>query len=275
MRHKIKVFFLRKALNLTKNRLPRSRLATHKNTNIEKDLFKVWIKWNDEKDHTFGVYTVKQNGIEGVIIGKDDVLSPCAIPYQWLGNKTFKAKHYLGSQFFTYFSPVKLLIWEYLRFPRLKILKNLLAQFLYNAKTPIRTDRVEILKKLVELRLELDTDDSISMERILENDYGSEIYEIISKLYGDRIFNHRRYEHISAHLALLLESLVVTNDVIRGGQESHYRATGKALSTIAQYEQENRRHKEQMRHSSKIFWLTVVLALVGILQAYVAWRTLK
>ena len=144
---RIKIFFLRKALNLTKNRFPRSSVTTHEDTNIEKDRFKVWIKWNEEKEYTFGVYTAKRNGIEGVIIDEDDVLSPCAIPYQWLGNKTFKAKHYLADQSFSYFSPAKLLIWEYLRIPHLLILKNFIAQFFYDSKTTIRTDRIEVFKK--------------------------------------------------------------------------------------------------------------------------------
>ena len=130
-----------------------------------------------------------------------------------------------------------------------------------------RSGRIELkfLKKLVELRLELDTDESTYIDRIYDEGYGSEIYEIISKMYGSRIFKHQHQNQFSAHLELLLESLVESGDVIKTNPNELYKATGKALSTIAHYEEENRRHRQQMRMNFLMVILTTVIAISSVI----------
>jgi uncharacterized membrane protein YkvI len=45
-----------------------------------------------------------------------------------------------------------------------------------------------------------------------------------------------------------------------------YIVTGKAISTIEKYEEEERRHTAAVKLQKKMFWLTILLLIVAIAQ---------
>jgi len=177
----------------------------------------------------------------------------------------FSATHFLEFHNFNYQSPLKLLIWEFFWIPNLIVLNDKLSQFWFNSKTPERTGRYDLLNSMVAMRLESDENSQLG-DRSFS---GKGSVEILAKVHGKRIISHPKYRSTKAKLELTLESLVDSSEVEENNLR--YRAVGKALSTIAKIEQENRRHQEQMQYNAWIKRLTFALVFVGFLQAYINW----
>lgn len=74
------------------------------------------------------------------------------------GNYEFKSIHYYGNFQFSYSSPIRLLILDGLRLFLLELLYMNLKQWLFNQSTKERTDRILLLKELVQIRIQNEID---------------------------------------------------------------------------------------------------------------------
>ncbi len=66
-------------------------------------------------------------------------------------------------------------------------------------------------------------------------------------------------------LELYLDSLVESGDLRKVNRE--YVVTGKAISTIEKYEEEERRHTEAVKLQKRMVLLTILIAFVAIVQS--------
>ena len=180
------------------------------------------------------------------------------IPFTELGDVKFHSRHYFGHFNFTYRKPRELLFVEYFKLFYFQIFYEKYKQWRFNSKTKERTDKIELLKHIIDIRLER----GIRERRAIYPDLFLDQHQIFRHIYGDRMFNHPRYDEILERFSLTLESLVSTGDV--EVLDYRYKATGKSLETIANYEEENRKHQDQVIHNSWIKGLTVILALTAI-----------
>ncbi|WGI22419.1 hypothetical protein [Amylibacter sp. IMCC11727] len=139
--------------------------------------------------------------------------------------------------------------------------KNELYQAIYNSLTPVRSSRVDLLKWLVNRRIEYHAKNNSYR---IGNEHGDSVVTILAEMYGNRIYSHPKKDEYRANLLIDLDSLTATDDVKI--VDNNYVATGRAVVTIAEYEVENRHHLDNKKHNNRIFWLTIVLVLVGILQ---------
>lgn len=71
----------------------------------------------------------------------------------------------------------------------------------------------------------------------------------------------------------LLESLKASGELVSG--QHGFKLAPQAFNTIADFEQEDRRHRDNYKTQRGILWLTIVLMFVGAIQAgaaaYEAW----
>ncbi len=183
------------------------------------------------------------------------------IPWTELKGACIEIRHYLEGHEFRFNSAGSFFWRETLCLPKLTILKQRISQSIYNARTPVRSSRIELLKRLVERRVHF-YEEQRSYRIINEN--GDSIVTLLTEIYGLKVFGHPRKDAYYARLLIDLDSLIATKDVRM--VEIGYVATGNAVETIAVYEQENRQHMDDKIHNRRIFWLTVILAIVGILQ---------
>jgi len=227
------------------------------------DCFSAEIRSLEGQYFDLQVGKILKEGVEGRLMERNEGYSEGSgwcVTNHGLDKIEFSATHFLGLRSFQYSSPLKFLMWKLVKIPKLIILKDRLSQLWFNSKTPARTNRIETLRELVDMRLETDANSPNAASE------GKDSIEILAKIHGRKIIFHPEYKSTRASLELDLESLVESGDLHE--KNRYYRATGKALSTIANYEQENRRHQEQMQHNSWIKWLTIALVFVGMLQAF-------
>ena len=201
---------------------------------------------------------VSEHGVQGKIMADGSYSLPCSIPFALLDDIQFSTTHYIGKIQFKYDSPFDLLWSDVVKREYFQIRNDKKRQIRYNSNTKERTDRIELLKHVVELRLEF----GMQQNQVVPLNVELTDHDVFRLLYGDRIYNHPRYRQIFERFKLLLESLVDSGDV--NVQSSRYKATGKSLTTIATYEEETQRHNEQVIHNIWIKWLTIIIALTAI-----------
>lgn len=183
------------------------------------------------------------------------------VPWEKLRNARMQTRHYLKGYGFKYDNASTFLWREFLLLPLFHVWKNQISQALYNTRTPVRSSRIELLKRLNDRRIKYHAENNNYQIR---NEQGDSVLNLLSDIYGDRIDAHPKKDEYRANLLIDLDSLVATEDVKITNHK--FVATGKAVATIAAYEEENRRHLDNKNHNSRILWLTVILAIVGVLQ---------
>lgn len=140
-----------------------------------------------------------------------------------------------------------------------------LFQSYYNATLKFRDDRIEVLKKLVDIHLK----EKQENEGILHTPQPKSIVSVFSDYFGNRIYGHPAYNEISARFRFLIESLADSGELNKIGLHE-FQLTPKALVSLSQHEKEERRHADSVRQARRLFWITVAIALATCMQAYVA-----
>ncbi len=136
-------------------------------------------------------------------------------------------------------------------------MSNFVKQRVFNITTKFQHDRIEVLNRLVQLDL-------------AHGEYGrrefSEIWDF-GEFYGERAYGHPDYEVESRRFQLIVSSLVETGELEQA--DDRFKVTGKALTTIAKHETEERRHRDHKIHNLFIFLLTLVLAVTSVVSVTV------
>ncbi|MCH9053996.1 MAG: hypothetical protein IIA72_23590 [Proteobacteria bacterium] len=88
-------------------------------------------------------------------------------------------------------------------------------------------------------------------------------------IYGDRWEGHPDNWQLFQYYVLVLDSLVDSGDLIL--ENNVYRLSPRALSTLAQLEEDNRKHGDLVTLQYIIAGLTLALVIVGIIQASVVY----
>jgi len=97
--------------------------------------------------------------------------------------------------------------------------------------------------------------------------FHSSYVAIVQGLNGIRAFGHPHIDDTQRYYELVLNSLVESGDLER--REIYYSLSPHALVTLSGYEVEERRHRAEIRQQRILGFLTFVLILIGLLQAYV------
>lgn len=125
-------------------------------------------------------------------------------------------------------------------------------QRLFNRQKLVTKTRMELLQFMME--------DQLDREH-----KGIDIINLMDGLYSTRLFLHPSADYQQKKLELYLESLVATGELNKINKE--YVVTGKAISTIEKYIEEEDRHSEAVKLQKRMCWLTVILAIAAIVQS--------
>ncbi len=90
--------------------------------------------------------------------------------------------------------------------------------------------------------------------------------DLMTKIYSMRLFLHPSWEVQNNIMDLYLESLALSGELSKISDDE-YVVTGKAISTIEKYEEDERRHIEAVKLQRKMFWLTIIAVIFTIVQA--------
>lgn len=179
-----------------------------------------------------------------------------------LGEAQFEATRFFGFVQTKYHSLSDYLWGELTALPRRGHLKERFRQIAYNSTTRFRHDRISVLNSIVDAHLERAENDKGLLSKI--QDAG--VVQLMSDVYGNRVFAHPSFSKEAARFRLILGSLAKTGELDEMGKQS-FSLNPKALATIAEYEQAERRHNDSVIHNRRLFWLTVILAIAAVAQS--------
>lgn len=176
----------------------------------------------------------------------------CSILKPQVGHSRFKVRHYYRGYEISTHSALLFILQQTVKYPFWTVTKDKARQFFFNRKTLVRYDRIEILRVFV--------------RKTTDNpNYAVDTFFLLQDLYSYRGFGHPQRQSVTNHYRLILKSFSETGDLALNN--GHYSLTGQGVATLAQYELEERRFKENIGQQRLVGKLTWVVIFVGILQA--------
>ena len=178
-----------------------------------------------------------------------------SLPKNLFDGAILEISHYFRSYNVTYKGPWRFMFGTItLRHYRIWFADRV-GQFFFNQKTLKRTERLTLLKEMV---------DRVSDDPA----YTPSSFQYMEEKFGHRWSEHPEGQKTRRHLELLFESLEESGDL----KKVHQRMTvsGKAISTLAEAEVEDRRHIESVRQQRLLALLTFGLVAVGFVQILLA-----
>ncbi|WP_417697694.1 hypothetical protein [Psychromonas sp.] len=222
---------------------------------ISVDYIVIYVRSIDDS-WTLLVKDVLKKGFEGKFWSGEEEHTHVCIPYSLLENEKLDITHFYGTYDLKYKSLTSYFFQGVLPFNKLKIAFGKLDQSLFNRKGLIRSERIDTLK--------------IILEKTIEN-RGFKFNEISLStiLHTQKWIFHPDKERQLSYSKLLLESLVESGELTK--VEFQYKLSAKALITIVDYEDEIKKHNQNLSQSKSMKWLTIVLIIVAIAQITVTY----
>jgi hypothetical protein len=204
---------------------------------------------------------VEENEITGKLWTMDGFKEEVRIPFEDLKKYQVRITHYYGLYDTKYIGLLDYALTGYTKFDSLKCtihkLLNNTKQYVFNKKKLATFDRLEILRALIDLQF------CGNASKFMTMDLMTHIYSYRWIMHPDK----DSQEHI---LQVFVDSFVESGELDFDGSCS-YSVTGKAINTLSEYEEQERRHLENKRLQRRMLFLTLAIVLVGIIQALITY----
>lgn len=191
------------------------------------------LKWNGERyadDHSIEIADLEEGKLR-------------VTHYYGLAEVAYSSIYDVAMNYLTKYVYVKIHLYRHI---------SSAHQYFFNKKKLVTKKRMELLQFMMGDQLDREHDGISSLE-------------LMTKLYSINWVLHPSGDEQQGKLELYLESLVDSGELKNINHE--YVVTGKAISTIEKYEEEERRHTEAVKLQKKMVSLTVLLAFVAIVQS--------
>lgn len=211
----------------------------------------------DRKGEPFFVATGYEKGtLNGLKWNGKQYADEYSISIDELNDGKLRITHYYGLSEVIY-SNIYDLAWNHLsRIVYLKIhfYRNISSahQYFFNKTKLVTKKRMELLQFMMSDQLD-------------RGHQGIVVIDLMTKLYSIKWVVHPSADEQQSKLELYLDSLVNSGELRKVNTE--YVVTGKAISTIEKYEEEERRHTEAVKLQKKMVSLTILIAFVAIVQS--------
>lgn len=193
-----------------------------------------------------------EKGYEGFLWINDKNGCDATIPFNTLDELQWNLEitHYYQGYQFNYSSSAKFIASYFISKHKIHKFFDHLAQSIYNKKTLIRSERMDLLNYLVEKTIDNPT-------------YSTDNLYLGMHMHTNRWFHHPKRKEHQSHFRLILESLVESGDLKK--QDNRYLVAGKALETLSEYESDQQKHQDNINNAKTAHGLTRALILVGSL----------
>jgi hypothetical protein len=180
---------------------------------------------------------------------------PKELPLSSFELNDFKITHYYGLAEVSYvglrdFALDQLTKWPYIKIHTARTFSSI-DQYWFNKKKLIAKERKGLLKFLV--------------TEALEGEPEHELLDLMTSLYSIKWFSHPQGKQAQGRLEFYLDSLVETGELRKANHK--YVVTGKALQAIEEYEEQERKHTENVKIQWRAFWLAAAVAALTVVQA--------
>ncbi|MDL5364160.1 hypothetical protein QSH18_00910 [Xanthomonas sp. NCPPB 2654] len=167
----------------------------------------------------------------------------------------FELTHYHGLCTTTYSGFLDLALGRIFRLPYIKARSHSayhrLAQGLYNRRKLVTKQRIDLLKVI--LSAQLNGRDKLSS------------LSVMSLIHSERWYLHPNHDNEHHRVQFYLDKLAETKDLVKNGID--YQISGQGVAAIELYEEQERKHGESISAQRRMFWLTIVIALLTLVQA--------
>ncbi|PTV70262.1 hypothetical protein [Agrobacterium pusense] len=178
---------------------------------------------------------------------------PKALSTSELSGFTVWIQHYYRAWTFYSIGVLKFLLYRWTNWPWLRVKFDRLLQARYNRQELPRQDRMKVLSYMMS-------------ETIKDRTFQTHPTNLLTHFYTVRWVHRPDKEELMTYYTYLLDSLKVSEDVV--ATEHHgYKLMPKALNTITGFDLEEQRHNDNKKIQTGLFWLTIVLMVVGVVQA--------
>jgi hypothetical protein len=176
-------------------------------------------------------------------------------PLDTFGLNDFRITHYYGLSEIRYDSLIdflinRLTVWPYVKIHVTRSFGRF-DQYLFNKKKLVAKARNDLLKLLVNEALEGRTE--------------HEPLDLMTALYSIKWYSHPQGGATRKRLEFYLDSLVETGELRKANHT--YIVTGHALRAIEVYEEQERKHTENVKMQWRTFCLALAVAALTVIQA--------
>jgi len=252
--NRVTAFLYTEAFPLILSRICPGRIPRSGTAGDRVNCFVVHVDYKDGKP-----YLLLDDFALGIVKGKEwngsSYSITSSLPLQGLDAYSLNIVHYYGSSEIRFSG-----IWDFvinrltgLAYAKIPVLRTIekLDQYFFNKKRLITKQRMELLKVMLD-------------HHIQRSGQGFGIVGLMTELYSSRWIRHPEGEMQERKLQLYLNSLVESGELERNG--TRYTIKGKAILTIEKFEEEERRHSENVRLQRGMFFLTVVIVVFTLFQ---------
>jgi hypothetical protein len=205
---------------------------------------------------TLVIRKINTKGVIGKYFDGNEFCGDSCIPYDWFNLSNIRITHFYGTATFKYNSLYNYVLHGFTRkdivLSHLRRISSYILQFFYNRTKLIMVQRHELLKAIVQNYID-------------STHAGIDHLDLMTKLYSIRWIMHPKGEEVEKKLELYLDSLVETGELSKINNE--YVVNGKAIVTIENYEEAERRHRDNIKAQRRMIYLTVILAIFALVQA--------
>lgn len=252
----VKICFLKRGLR----RNAPERFSYSKEANFYVSFLK-----NQDTDQEILLTAIEDGAFGGLAWGADRFDTPVKFPLRDIDSWSFRTKRFYGFSQLEYAGLFDFAKSELSFLPQRLYLKEWASQRLYNYSTKFRHDRVNLLRKLVANHLA----EAKKNNGLLYTSSSKSVVALLAAVYGNRIYGHPDYEEQSAQFRLILESLAATGELEKKGMHE-FKLSALAVASISNYELEERRHRDSVKQNWLLFFVTVVMAIAAVVQAFSA-----
>lgn len=167
-------------------------------------------------------------------------------------------RYYQGYQF-SFTDPKVFLLAETFQWHKLVKIRDRVSQSIYNKRRLVREERIDLLRHLVERKIENPRDEINPLMLAVQRHSRKWLY-------------HPDKDRHKAHLEIVLDSFLDSGDLVK--KNINYVVTGKALVTLSEYELSVQRHKDQINTAkvgNRLTWAIVIVGVAGILSQVWMW----
>lgn len=125
-----------------------------------------------------------------------------------------------------------------------------LTQGFFNRRKLVTKQRIDLLKVILSAQLN-GTEGLCSLS-------------VMTLIHTDKWYLHPNQEDEHLRVQFYLDKLVETKDLVKS--KFDYQITGQGIAAIELYEEQERKHGESISTQRHMFWLTIVIALLTLVQ---------
>jgi hypothetical protein len=249
----------RLAIDLAASKPSPSRIPLSDRSAVSRrDYFTAYVI-DDDADHRAVLFHTTTHGARALIF-KRNANAPgleCTVLNAGIASQRLEIVQYYAELEIRYSSAWEFVLHQVVGYARLALLRDRLSQAWFNQRKFVRRDRSDVLRSFVEATLK-------------KADYKTSHLGLMTDLYGPRWAQHPGYEPVANYYELLLDALVEHGDLKVQGHQ--YGLAAKGLNTLADYEEDERRHRDNRVRQTVLGVLTAALVIVGIGQlAFQTW----